>query len=142
MHLEIVWIQSLLATDLDCIAWITCTIHTFLAGPQLMISTSPSGPVYPAATWVRVACRYNHSQPYLLQYRWTGSCNSTGAAVFDIDEPLLDEQGWAVIWVKTTPVNCLDRFHCTVYEREQNGVLLTEIASEVFTFQHVSGKKA
>lgn len=103
-----------------------------------MITTFPSGPVYAAATWVRIACRLNHSQPQLLQYRWTGTCDATNTAVFNIDDPFLDEQGWAVIWVKTTPVDCLDHFRCTVHERDE--ATLTEIASDVFILQHISGK--
>lgn len=58
--------------------------------------------------------------------------------MFDIEEPFLDEQGYAIIWVKSTPVDCLDYFHCTVYER--NGTSPTEVASEVLIFQNVSGK--
>lgn len=104
---------------------------------DLLIVTFPIGPVYPAATWIRLACKQNHSFPNTLYYHWTGSCNSTTDQVFQISDPLLDEQSWAIIWAKTTPVNCLDHFRCTVYEK--NNDILTEIASDVFTFQHISG---
>ena len=63
---------------------------------------------------------------------------SAADPVFDIEDPFQDEQGWAVIWVKSTPVECLDHFRCIVYERD--GALRTEMASEVFIFQNVSGK--
>jgi hypothetical protein len=43
-----------------------------------------------------------------------------------------------VIWVMTTPVDCLDHFRCTVYE--MNGAARTEVASDVFLLQHVSGE--
>ena len=102
----------------------------------MTISTSPSGPIYPAATWVRAACKMEHSQPQVLQYRWTASCYSTGDIVYDITEPLLDEDSWAVIWLKSTPVECLDHFLCTVYERSVE--TLEEIDSNEFKPQ-VSG---
>lgn len=85
-----------------------------------------------------MACRLEHSQPQILQYKWTASCYSTGDIVYDIAEPFLDEESSAVIWLKSTPVECLDHFLCTVYER--NGETLTEIGSKNFT-QQVSGEK-
>ena len=105
---------------------------------NLTISTSPSGPTYPAATWIRVACRVEHSQPQILQYRWTASCQSSGEIAYDIEDPFLDEKSWAVIWVKSTPVECLDHFLCTAYER--NGETLTEIGSKEFV-QQVAGER-
>ncbi len=96
--------------------------------------TIPRGPVYPAATWIRVGCKQDNSQS-LLQYRWLGSCNSTGEVIFNITDPFLDEESWAVIWVKSTPLDCLDHFQCTSYDNS-----LTELTSKVFTLDKISGK--
>lgn len=94
--------------------------------------------MYAAASWVRLACRQDHASPETLQYSWRGSCRGSGHTVYDIAQPLLDEESWAVIWLKTTSVECLDHFRCTVYETE--GETLTEIASEDFVLDHVSGE--
>lgn len=100
----------------------------------LQIVTSPSGPLYPAATWIRLACKQNHPQPSILHYNWIGSCSSRNksAAAFTISDPLIDDNGWAVMWIKTTPVDCLDTFRCVVYENED----FMEISSGEFILHH------
>ena len=80
-----------------------------------------------------MACRLEQPELQKLQYRWTAGCSSTGVVAYDIAEPFLDEESWAVIWLKSTPVECLDHFLCTVYEK--SGDNLTEIDSMEFTPQ-------
>lgn len=107
---------------------------------NVTIATWPEGPVYPAATWLRVACRHDHAEQHRLQYRWTGGCNSTGETSLSVPDPLYDQFGWAVIWVQSTPATCLDSFQCSVFLHDNNGGDLTEIASEVFLLQNIAGE--
>lgn len=107
---------------------------------NLTIQTSPDVDTYPVATWVRIACKLDHLQPQTLKYRWIGSCYNSGEVILDIgnpqdtlQNPYIDEQSWAVIWVTTTPT-CLDYFRCIVYEHNE------EIDSKEFYLHPVSGE--
>ncbi len=35
---------------------------------------------------------------------------------FIIDDPFLDEEGYAVIWVQATPTTCMDHLECSVVD--------------------------
>ncbi len=97
--------------------------------------------MYPAATWLRIACRHNHTEQHRLQYMWRGGCNSTGNTTLIVSDPLYDQFGWAVIWVLSTPKECLDQFLCSVFLRDnEGGDHLTEIASELFILQDITGE--
>ena len=112
-----------------------------IARSSVTIQTSPEGPTYPAATWLRLACRHNHTEQHRLQYTWTGSCNSTSVPSLVVSDPLYDHFGWAVIWVQSTPVECLDRFVCSVFLRDGHSEgSLTQITSELFILHDIVGK--
>ena len=114
----------------------------FLVGAthsDISIKTFPEGPVYPAATWLRVACKHSYAEQSGLQYRWSGGCNSTGDTTLFVPDPLHDQFSWAVIWVQSTPTECLDRFQCSVFLNDGSDNL-TEIASELFILQNIAGK--
>ena len=38
-----------------------------------------------------------------------------------IDDPLLDEEGYAVIWVQSTPISCLDYLECGATDGDGTG---------------------
>ncbi len=74
------------------------------AGVQLKITTIPPGPVYMASTWIRFACKAtNYSQPETLRYEWRGfSPNAQGNETLFVDDPLLDGDRSAFIWILST----------------------------------------
>ena len=105
---------------------------------MLSVRSSPSGPVFPAASWVRLACRHDNVDRQnlpSLSYSWMGTCSRTGKVVIRIADPLMDEEGWAIIWVQSTPLDCLDAFHCTAQGSDRELV-----AAGNFSFGEISGK--
>ncbi len=88
---------------LYCICTCICTAGAE-HGVQLEITTDPPGPVYMASSWIRFACKAtNHSSPETLHYKWIGFSNSVqGAQTLLVDDPLLDGDHSALIWLLST----------------------------------------
>lgn len=92
---------------------------TATASPPPVVFTDPPGPLYQAATWVRFACRVEEDQS-IFSYQWRGSCLLSNQTKLVLDDPLLDEEGYAVIWVQSTPDSCLDYLECSATDGEGN----------------------
>lgn len=86
-------------------------------GLPLVIFTDPPEPPYVAASWIRLACQVeSEDNQTSFSYQWIGSCNGTGQTEIVIDDPLMDDVGYAVVWVQSTPIQCLDYWECSAID--------------------------
>ena len=76
-----------------------------------IIVTDPPTPPYQAAVWIRFACKVE-SNASIFTYQWRGSCQAVGEVQFVINDPQLDKDGYAIVWVQATPTFCLDYLEC------------------------------
>ena len=62
----------------------------------------------------------NHSDPEALHYEWRGFCNTSETAELIVNDPLLDEDRWAIIWLLSTYTTseCVDYVECHVTDQE------------------------
>ena len=111
----------------------------FLPEPVLEIRSSPEGPSYPAASWVRLACKFQQYPGNDIVYQWRMSCNRTGQVDSSTISPMMDEEGWAILWVHSTPLVCLDVFRCSVF-RSSDAREGQAMASSVFKMDRVTGE--
>lgn len=103
-----------------------------------MIRSTPDGPSFRAASWIRLACKYQPESNGTYNYHWKVSCRRTGEVIYTIRNPLMDGDKWATLWVHSTPLHCLDLFQCTVFNASEG----TEIESNTFIIEQVTGKNS
>lgn len=87
---------------------------------MLDFRTDPPGPTFPAATWIRLACKAKGGLLSDFTYQWRGLCSQSGDVVFTINDALIDREGSAVVWVHSTPTECLDIWECSANDKEGN----------------------
>ena len=90
--------------------------------------SSPSGPVYEAATWITLQCSAT-SGSGLYSYKWRVSCASTGALVYE------SNLGSSTTFrIKSTPTVCYDQVECIAEDR-----VLSLTGTDTLTISSVSG---
>ena len=75
------------------------------------LTSSPSGPVYQAATWISFQCQAS-SGSGLYSYRWKVYCSSTGVQVFESSRG-----SDASFRIKSTPSTCFNKVECIAEDR-------------------------
>ena len=98
---------------------------------SLVIFTDPLTPPYEAAEWIRFACKVD-SNASTFTYQWRGSCHVAGEVQFVINDPQLDKDGYAIVWVQSTPTFCLDYLECIATDKADDstttaGRLITNV---------------
>ncbi len=93
------------------------------------LTSTPSGPNYPAATWITFQCQATHGSG-IYRYKWRVYCASTGVLIFESIAGI--ETSFRM---KSTPSVCYDRIECVA---EDTVLPLAGSASETIT--SVTGK--
>ena len=93
------------------------------------ITTTPSGPDYPAATSIQFLCSaVGGSGSY--NFQWNIYCNATGALVYQAPLGNFD-----LLTVGSVPTGCSDHVECIVVD-----VVLPALGSAYLTVESIVGK--